>query len=25
VAGSVTRLTFPVETLEEYAHVLSQR
>ncbi len=25
VAGSVTRLTFPVETLEEYAHVLAQR
>ena len=24
-AGSVTRLTFPVETLEEYAHVLAQR
>jgi len=24
VAGSVTRLTFPVETLEEYANVLSQ-
>jgi hypothetical protein len=25
VAGSVTRLTFPVETLEEYANVLAQR
>jgi len=25
VAGSVTRLTFPAETLEEYADVLSQR
>lgn len=25
VAGSVTRLTFPTETLEEYANVLSQR
>lgn len=25
VAGSVTRLTFPVRTLEEYANVLSQR
>jgi hypothetical protein len=24
-AGSVTRLTFPAETLEEYAHVLAQR
>ncbi len=24
VAGSVTRLTFPSETLEEYAHVLTQ-
>jgi hypothetical protein len=24
VAGSVTRLTFPAETLEEYAHVLAQ-
>ncbi len=25
VAGSVTRLTFPAETLEEYANVLAQR
>jgi hypothetical protein len=25
VAGSVTRLTFPAETLEEYANVLTQR
>lgn len=25
VAGSVSRLTFPANTLEEYAHVLSQR
>ena len=25
VAGSVTRLTFPAETLEEYANVLSER
>ena len=25
VAGSVTRLTFPTETLEEYANVLAQR
>jgi hypothetical protein len=25
VAGSVTRLTFPAGTLEEYAHVLAQR
>jgi hypothetical protein len=25
VAGSVTRLTFPAETLEEYADVLTQR
>ena len=25
VAGSVTRLTFPVSTLEEYANVLAQR
>ncbi len=25
VAGSVTRLTFPVETLEEYANVLAER
>ncbi len=25
VAGSVTRLTFPAETLEAYAHVLAQR
>jgi len=25
VAGSVTRLTFPAKTLEEYAHVLAQR
>jgi hypothetical protein len=25
VAGSVTRLTFPVDTLEKYAHVLTQR
>jgi len=25
VAGSVTRLTFPVETIEEYANVLAQR
>src|ERR1700733_2040562 len=25
VAGSVTRLTFPVQTLEEYANVLAQR
>jgi hypothetical protein len=25
VAGSVTRLTFPANTLEEYAHVLAQR
>ena len=25
VAGSVTRLTFPAQTLEEYAHVLAQR
>lgn len=25
VAGSVTRLTFPAETLGEYAHVLAQR
>jgi hypothetical protein len=25
VAGSVTRLTFPVKTLEEYANVLAQR
>jgi hypothetical protein len=25
VAGSVTRLTFPARTLEEYAHVLAQR
>lgn len=25
VAGSVSRLSFPVDTLEEYAHVLSQR
>jgi AcrR family transcriptional regulator len=25
VAGSVTRLTFPTETLEAYAHVLAQR
>jgi hypothetical protein len=25
VAGSVTRLTFPVRTLEEYANVLAQR
>jgi hypothetical protein len=24
-AGSVTRLTFPAETLEEYAHVIAQR
>ncbi len=24
-AGSVTRLSFPVTTLEEYAHVLAQR
>jgi hypothetical protein len=24
-AGSVTRLTFPVNTLEEYAHVIAQR
>jgi hypothetical protein len=24
-AGSVTRLSFPVTTLEEYAHVLTQR
>ena len=24
-AGSVTRLTFPVDTLEEYAHVVAQR
>jgi len=24
VAGSVTRLTFPVATLEEYANVLTQ-
>ncbi len=24
-AGSVTRLTFPAQTLEEYAHVLAQR
>ena len=25
VAGSVTRLTFPAETLEEYANVLAPR
>jgi hypothetical protein len=25
VAGSVTRLTFPAETLEEYADVLTQK
>ena len=25
VAGTVSRLTFPAETLEEYAHVLAQR
>jgi hypothetical protein len=25
VAGSVTRLTFPAESLEEYANVLAQR
>ena len=25
VAGSVTRLTFPAKTLEEYANVLAQR
>jgi len=25
VAGSVTRLTFPAETLEEYASVLTKR
>jgi hypothetical protein len=25
VAGSVTRLTFPADTLEEYANVLAQR
>ena len=25
IAGSVTRLTFPAETLEEYAHVLAER
>jgi hypothetical protein len=25
VAGSVTRLTFPAGTLEEYANVLAQR
>jgi hypothetical protein len=25
VAGSVSRLTFPADTLEEYAHVLTQR
>ena len=24
-AGSVVRLTFPAETLEDYAHVLTQR
>ena len=24
-AGTVTRLTFPADTLEEYAHVLAER